>query len=121
MASAFNFNDIQQMPVALTFLDGASPANPALASNIQVSVDNPSIFTVAGPAVDGNLVASAQAILTAVGPLGTANLTVTAIASDGSTITGTAAFTVVAGPAKSIQIVPGTPGPIVAAPAAPAV
>jgi hypothetical protein len=80
-------------------------------------IDTTAIATVAGGA-EASPVASASVIITAVGPLGSATLTVTGSNADGSVVTGTLAIDVVAGDAVSIVLTPGTPSaiPVVAPP-----
>ena len=107
------FNDIQALPVTVSFFDGAKKPNPAPVTNIAVSVDDPTLFAAALPATDpATPVTSVLVLLTALGPLGTANLQLTATASDGTVISGSAAYTVVASPAANMQFDAGTPVPI---------
>ena len=98
-----------QVAAVASFLDGAS--NPALVSNITAVIDNPAVATVSIPAESGP-VASVTAVITAVA-MGTANLVITGTNPDGTTVSGTMEFSVVAGDAKSVVIVMGTPTPVV--------
>jgi len=68
------------------------------------TVDQPTLLTVGAPT-------AMTFAVTAVGPLGTVNLTITATWNDGSIgpFVITQPLTLVAGPAGGITIVPGTP------------
>lgn len=96
--TTFSLPTGDMFPATLEFVD--SFGNPAVAPTGVTpawAVDNATILTIA-PAGDGM-----SANISTVGPIGTANVSVT----DG-TITGTLAVTVTAGPVASITIVPGT-------------
>ena len=95
-----------QVPFTATALD--AKGNPSPVTNFAVAVDNPALATVSPltTSADGTSVAG---VLTPVGPLGTVTLTATATASDGSTVTGTQAVTIVADVATQIAFTFGTP------------
>jgi len=99
--------DMQKVPLSVSFLDGAGNPAPVDGSPVWGSSD-PTVVDVV-PAPDG-----LSAVATAVGPLGTAQVNVTADADLGSgieTITGLLDVNVVADKAVSVAISAGTPEP----------
>jgi len=81
-----------------------NPVDISAVATITASSDNTSVLTVDPPT-------GMSSAMHAVGPLGSANVTVVATWNDGSLGPFTAALpvSVVAGPANSVVIVPGTP------------
>ena len=92
--------DIQQIPLTAAFLDAAG--NATAASGVTWASDSPIVTIVPG---------SSPEFCTAVaaGPLGTANVTCTAVNDAGQSISGSIALEVVASSATQVAVTAGDP------------
>ena len=112
---AAELNNLQQVPVTITFKDNIDPnlGSPALVTNVTLVISDPTILSVSVPAGSDPSapVSTLVATVATVGALGTATLTITGTNPDGSVVTNTQDFTVTAAAvnALSIQIAVGTP------------
>ena len=95
--------DNQHCPLTIQAVDAAG--NPATlpAGAVTWTSSNPAVATVT-PAADGM-----SADISAVGPLGAAQIALSVAVDATTTLTGTLDVAVTAGAAATIQIVPGTP------------
>ena len=102
---AFTMSDSQQTNCSVVFVD--KKGNPAPVDGVpQWLVDNPNVLALA-PAADGM-----SCLVSAVGPLGDATVTVKADADLGSGVTeviGTLAVTITGGTATTVTITPAAP------------
>ncbi len=102
---AFELTDCQQVTLSVTFLD--KKGNPARVDGAPAwLVDNPNVLALT-PAADG-----LSCLVSAVGPLGSALVTLTADADLGAgvvSVIGTFAVDVTAGAATTVAITAGTP------------
>lgn len=96
--ATLQLQDDQHCPLTIQAVDAAGNPVTLPAGSVSWTSSNPSVAT-ATPSADGM-----SCDVAAVGPLGSAQIGVTAAG-----LTGTLDVTVVAGAAASIQIVPGTP------------
>ena len=98
-----SMSDSQQ--VVLSVVGKDKKGNPAdLTGTLQWSVDNPNVVAV-NPATDNK-----SCTCVAVGPLGTATVTVKETDDQGNTLAaGTCDFTITAGPVSTIEVTPGAP------------
>jgi hypothetical protein len=101
--SALALLDNQHCPLTIQAVDAAG--NPATlpAGAVTWTSSNDTVVTVT-PSADGM-----SADVSAVGPLGTAQIGVSVAVDASTTLTGSLDVTVSAGSAATIQIVPGTP------------
>jgi filamentous hemagglutinin family protein len=106
----FSLPDTMQVGFTATFVDVLG--NPTLVSSPSAVIDNTNIATVALTNVSTTPVSSITGVVSAVGPVGTANLTITGVNPDGSLVSVTQVINVVTSFATDIQIVFGTPTPI---------
>jgi hypothetical protein len=100
-ATPFSLGDHQEVPLAASFVDHAG--NPATITGVPVWTSSDLTKVTVTPSTDG-LTATAFAV----GPLGSADVSVTATASDGSTVKGTLTINVIGEAAVSATITPGT-------------
>ncbi len=102
---AFTLTDSQQVPVSVAITD--KKGNPAKVDGVPVwQVDNPNVLALT-PAADGM-----SCLVAAVGPLGTAKVSMTADADLGAGITeiiGVLDIEVTGGTATTVVLTPGTP------------
>lgn len=99
--------DMQKVALAVSFVDGAGNPAPVDGAPVWATSDTALLDVVA--AADG-----LSAVATAVGPLGTAQVSVTADADLGSgveTLVGTLDVNIVPDKAVSVNIAAGTPEP----------
>lgn len=102
---ALILTDIQKVALTVSAVDAAG--NPAQIENVSWQSSNVDILTVAVEQSDDK-----KAVATTVGPLGTAQIQVTADARIGEGVvelTGVLDVEVVASEATTLSIVPGTP------------
>jgi len=102
---AFTLTDIQQVTLAITAVDARG--NPAKLDGAPVWATSDAALLTVTPSADGM-----SCVATAVGPLGTAQVTVTADADLGAGIrelTGLLDIEIIASEALNVTIVPGTP------------
>lgn len=102
---AFTLTDIQQVSLAITAVDARG--NPAALDGAPVWATSDAALLTVTASEDGM-----SAIATAVGPLGTAQVTVTADAAIGSDVRelkGLLDVEIIASEALNVTIVPGTP------------
>ena len=110
--TAFNLPFNQQVSVTAQFEDVAG--NAAVVVSATVASSDETILKVTIPAVLDN-VSEIATVVTPVGPLGNATVTVTGTTATGTVITGTQDFSVVADVASQVKIIVGTPSAIVVA------
>lgn len=103
--TTFSVQTGDNFPATLEFEDTFGNIGAAPSGEVPVwAVDNAAILTVTSDPTGMN------GVITTVGPIGMANVTVTDTSSDGtSVITGELQVTVTAGPVSQMVIVPGTP------------
>ena len=110
MANAlFSLPDTMQVAIAANFVDALG--NPAPVTGATLTVDTPTVGTlVLDPVADPTQpTTSISGVLTAVGPLGTVNVTATGTNPDGTTVSDVQPFTVVVSGASAVAFVMGTP------------
>jgi hypothetical protein len=116
MANAlFNLPDTMQVAVAAAFTDALG--NPAPVTNPTLVVDNAAVGTLAlDPVADPSQpVTQISGVLSAVGALGTVNVTATGTNPDGTTVSDVQPFAVVPSGATAVKFTLGTPTVIQAA------
>jgi hypothetical protein len=101
--ATLQLTDIQDDQLTLSAADAAGNPVPLPTGSVAWATSDPTILTVT-PSADGM-----SAELGAVGPLGTAQVTVAVAVDPSTTLTGSLDVTVVASAAATIQIIPGTP------------
>jgi hypothetical protein len=102
---AFTLTDVQQVTLAITAVDARG--NPAKLDGAPVWASSDTALLTIAPAADG-----LSCVATAVGPLGTAQITVTADADLGAGVRelqGLLDIEIIASEALNVTIVPGTP------------
>ena len=114
MADKFPFSlpDTMEVPFTATFVDILG--NPTTVFNPTAVIDNTNVATVTLNSVPepGTPVSSISGLVVAVGPIGTALLTLTGTNPDGTVVTVVQTINVVTSFANDIVIVFGTPIPI---------
>jgi len=105
----YNLPNTMVVPFTATFLDVLG--NPTNVTYPTVVIDNTNIATVKLEHVPepGVTVSSITGVISSVGPVGTANLTVSAINPDGSTVSALQVVNVTTSFATGIKIEFGTP------------
>lgn len=101
--ATLNLVDTEHCPLAIEADDGAGNPTNLPAGSVTWTSSNPAVAAVT-PAADGM-----SCDLAAVGPLGTAQIGVSAVIDANTMFTGTLDVTVTAGAAKTIRIVAGAP------------
>lgn len=103
---SFSLADSMQVPITASFTD--AQGNPALVTTVALAISDTTVVTT-DYVPNTAPVSSIAANIIATGKIGTSTLTITATNADGSTITATQDFTVMAQGATTITIVVGTP------------
>ena len=108
-----NLPDTMQVSIAANFVDALG--NPAPVTNATLTVDNPAVGTLTlDPVADPTApVTAVSGVLSAVGPLGSVNVTATGTNPDGTVVTDVQPFNVVVSGASQITFSVGTPTLIV--------
>ena len=101
--ASLQLTDIQRDSLSLSAADAAGNPTTLPAGSVTWGVSDPTILAVT-PSDDGM-----SADVAALGPLGTAQVTVAVVLDANTTLTGSLDVAVVASAAATIQIVPGTP------------